>query len=376
MVKKRLNWILANKIHFVVWFLFIIYEWALVGLMNKLYPHPLVDPLHFLINICFFYVNAHYTLPFFLKKKRGVYLLLPGLILQIAVYILLHFSLDKILIATEVIQLKKVYVLNWAVVIRNLYRGIYFLGFSTGYYFLRNYIQERKRAEELEQDKLKAIIKHQQMQQELTNAQNAFLKAQINPHFLFNTLDFVYHNVNKHSPMAGEAVARLAEMMRFAIAAGEREQHIRLGDEIEQVENLIFLYQIRKNNGLAISFNYPQEALELKIIPLVLLTLVENVFKHGYLTSNEKDLAEIKLSIDNEVLTITTTNTIGRLQTLMSNKTGLKNVDERLGFAYGKNYAFNHEAKGSKFLVVLSIPISLLQHKPAVAKHATNIDIV
>ncbi|WP_162796358.1 sensor histidine kinase [Pedobacter namyangjuensis] len=263
-----------------------------------------------------------------------------------------------------------------SVIIRNLYRGIYFFGFSTGYYFLSTYLRERKRAQELEQDKLKAIIQHQQMQQELTNAQNAFLKAQINPHFLFNTLDFVYHNVNKHSPMAGEAVARLAEMMRFAIAAGEREQNIRLGDEIEQVENLIFLYQIRKNNGLAISFIYPEEALELKIIPLVLLTLVENVFKHGYLTSDEKDRAEIILAIDGEVLRIETNNSIGRLQTLMSNKTGLKNVDERLGFAYGKNYAFSHEAKGNKFSVRLSIAISLLQYKPAVAKHAKDIDII
>lgn len=371
---KRTNWWLKWRIHLLGWICYFVYEIMLLYLMGGLFSHPLVDPLHFLLNVCFFYVNALVTLPYFLKTtNRTRYFLAPVLIVQMSIYVLAHFSLDKTLIALEVINLKKVYVLNWAVITRTLYRGVYYFGFSTGYYFLSTYLRERKRAQELEQDKLKAIIQHQQMQQELTNAQNAFLKAQINPHFLFNTLDFVYHNVNKHSPMAGEAVARLAEMMRFAIAAGEREQNIRLGDEIEQVENLIFLYQIRKNNGLAISFIYPEEALELKIIPLVLLTLVENVFKHGYLTSDEKDRAEIILAIDGEVLRIETNNSIGRLQTLMSNKTGLKNVDERLGFAYGKNYAFSHEAKGNKFSVRLSIAISLLQYKPAVAKHATDI---
>jgi len=352
-----------------------LYEVVVTGLLLNNFGNPIIYLAHYSVVICFFYLHSIIILPLALKNRLSGLVLVPlFLVIELTFYsisqFLMAYFLTVIKLKTEVLKFDSAFVL------RNLYRGILFVGYATGYYFLRNYIQERKRAQELEQDKLKAIIQHQQMQQELTNAQNAFLKAQINPHFLFNTLDFVYHNVNKHSPMAGEAVARLAEMMRFAIAAGEREQNIRLVDEIEQVENLIFLYQIRKNNGLAISFIYPEEALELKIIPLVLLTLVENVFKHGYLTSDEKDRAEIILAIDGEILRIETNNSIGRLQTLMSNKTGLKNVDERLGFAYGKNYAFSHEAKGNKFSVRLSIAISLLQYKPAVAKHATDIDII
>ncbi|RYX79671.1 histidine kinase, partial [bacterium] len=74
----------------------------------------------------------------------------------------------------------------------------------------------------------------------------------------------VYHSVNKHSPVAGDAVARLAEMMRFALTAENQEQQTQLAAEIEQVENLIFLYQIRKNNQLSISFKYPQKALKIK----------------------------------------------------------------------------------------------------------------
>ncbi|RZJ81920.1 MAG: histidine kinase [Flavobacterium sp.] len=309
MEKKK--WWIKYKIHVLAWTGYFIYEIMLLYLMGGLFSHPLVDPLHFLLNVCFFYINAFITLPLFLKTSTRIrYFLVPVLIIQMAIYVLVHFSLDKILIALDVIVLKKVYVINWAVITRNLYRGVYYFGFSTGFYFLSTYLRERKRAEELEQDKLKAIIQQQQMQQDLLNAQNAFLKAQINPHFLFNTLDFVYHNVNRHSPIAGEAIARLAEMMRFAIAAGEREQSMPLSAEIEQVENLIFLYQIRKNNELAIAFNYPPAALNIKTIPLVLLTLVENIFKHGHLSKDKNHLASIELELTDDFLQITTSNTI------------------------------------------------------------------
>lgn len=360
MIKRILEWIKKMRIHFIVWIVFICYDLGLVSLMNKLTPSPIIDPLHFLINICFFYLHAHFILPWGLKNKWSIkFLLVPLILLQLVCYVLMHFSLDKILIAVEIINLKREYVLNFNVITRNLYRGIYFLGFSTGYYFLKTYLAERRKTDELEKGRLQKIIQQQQIEQELVWAKNAYLKAQINPHFLFNTLDFVYHKVNAQSEAAGEAIIKLAEMMRFAINADELEHSIVLNEEIEQVENLIYLNQMRKSLPLNLQFTYVEEIRKLRLIPLVILTLVENIFKHGDL-SNPNHPATVSLLINDQMLTIQTNNLICRQESNISNQSGLKNIHQRLIYAYGDRVVFSHNIENEYFNVIICVPLEIL----------------
>ncbi|TDO22352.1 sensor histidine kinase [Pedobacter duraquae] len=359
MNKFILAWVRDNRIHFFAWLCFFTYETILIGLMGGLFPSPLVGPLHFLVNAAFFYLHAGVILP--IRFAGGPhYLLIPAIALELACYVIVHFGLDTALIGAGVIQLKREYVLDMNVIARNLYRGIYFLGFSTGYYFLITYLEQRKKTEQLEQEKLKAVIHNQHITQQLSDAQNAFLRAQINPHFLFNTLDFIYYNVNQHSPVAGEAIARLAEMMRFSIAAGAGDTVTAMEREIEQVENLIYLNQIRKISPPVIDFNYGPECRKLKLIPLVLLTLVENIFKHGYLGSTGLEIATIHVGIIDGRLHIRTRNAINEVNSRPGMGTGLKNVSNRLLFAYGKNVTYSYARLGTNFHVEVSVPISLL----------------
>ena len=308
-------------------------------------------------------MHAEFTLPTLLQKtSRGIYVLIPALIIQLCVYVLLHFALDKLLIALEVIKLNKVYVLNLNVISRTLYRGVYFFGFSTGYYFLKTFIAERKKTAQLEKERLENIIQQQRMEQELVLAENAFLKAQINPHFLFNTLSFIHYKVSAHSEVAGEAIIKLSEMMRFAIDADDTGNHNALANEIEQVENLIYLYQIRKSAPLQIHFTYTNEVRQLRLIPLVLLTLAENIFKHADIY-NEQEPAYLHLKVADGIFKLDTANRLALQKASSSNQSGLANIKRRLFYAYGDAASFTYHTSHTHFTLSIKVPVSLLQLK-------------
>ncbi|TKC09958.1 hypothetical protein FA048_07035 [Pedobacter polaris] len=361
MLKNSLNWIKKYKIHFIVWALFMLYETVVIGLLFNLYGNPIIYIAHYIVIVSIFYVHANFILAWALRDKTNVIWRLPFIIIiQIILYILLNYSADLILIGLNLIEVKGKHNLDSTFILRNLYRGIYFLGFSTGYYFLSNFLSQRKKTEELEKEKLEKVIQQQKTEQELIIAQNAFLKAQINPHFLFNTLDFIYHKVNMHSEIAGEAVIRLSQMMRYAIDSDEMENTIYLADEIEQVENLIYLYQIRKTNDLNVYFSYTEDVKHLQLIPLVLLTLVENIFKHGDI-SDDDDIAYINLSILNELLQIQTVNLINHHKVKNTTNSGLNNIHKRLCYAYGNEVSFQYQSIDQHFKANIEIPVKLLK---------------
>lgn len=203
------------------------------------------------------------------------------------------------------------------------------------------------------------IISRQKAEQELSRAQNAFLKAQINPHFLFNTLDFIYHNVLALSPVAADAIVTLAEMMRFAIDSDKMGEFILLGDEIDQVLNLRYLNQLRKNEEPAFELLYEEEARDIKFIPLVLLTLAENIFKHGDLGDGRK--ATLQVFIAEGMLQIYSSNMSHGQQHTHSHKTGLANLEKRLHHAYGDAALFSYgNDETGQFNVWVKVPLHLL----------------
>ncbi len=360
-MKKIFDWTRKNRIHFLIWLIFIFYESILVGFLYNVFENPLVYTAHYLVIIFFFYFHADIVLSKTLKRGKQGLLILPLIIgLEIFLYTISHHIVNIILIYIGILKENTVITFDSQFALRNIYRGLYFLGFSTGYYYLRNYFKERKKTEELERQRLEGVILQQQTEQALAKAHNAFLKAQINPHFLFNTLDFVYHNVNEQSPVAGETIISLAQMMRYAIDSDKMGEFIELGDEIAQVENLIYLYQIRKNNKLEISLDYTPEVKEVKFIPLILLTLVENIFKHGNLTTEGHE-AQITLAIVEDVFYMETENLISRNISKISNNAGIANIENRLRYAYGENLSFTYgQTEDNHFKVSISMPMTAL----------------
>ena len=355
------NWFQKYKLHLLIWAIFIFYETVIVGLFFGVFGHPITYISHYIAILFLFYIHADVLFPWALKKKNATLWRLPVVFfLEITVFIIVSYLIDKLLIISDIIEDSQKFNITFLYFLKLLYRCVYFIGAATGYYYLSTYIKERRKTAELEKQHLNDIINNQKAEQELTKAQNAFLKAQINPHFLFNTLDFIYHNIDESSPVAADAVIILTEMMRYAVDADKMGDYIRLGDEIEQAENLIYLNQMRKNHTLALKLNYTDEVRQIKLIPLVVLTLVENIFKHGNL--NDPNLeAIIDIYNESDVFHISTFNFIDYKSPKNGSHSGLNNIEKRLRFAYGANVEFKYETDlDNRFSLHLSIPIKSL----------------
>ena len=119
-----------------------------------------------------------------------------------------------------------------------------------------------------------------QLQNENTRSQLQLLKAQVHPHFLFNTLNNIYSHTQKVSPVASKLVLGLSDLLRSILYECNNE-YISIRQEIGMIHNYITLEKIRYGNKLDISLDISQSAQELQIAPLLLLPLVENSFKHG-----------------------------------------------------------------------------------------------
>ena len=369
------NWAKKYKLHLLLWLLFILYESAVIGLITGVFGNLSAYVSHYALILFLFYIHADYSLPWAFKSNRMAVWRLPLIIcIEIIMFILIAYCIDELLITTHLLKIKH-YKLTYQNSLQSLYRGIYFMGFSTGYYFILRYNNERRKTNELEKQRLTDIIYRQKSEQDLTKAQNAYLKAQINPHFLFNTLDFVYHNIVALSPKGADAIITLAEMMRYAIDSDKMGDFIPLGDEIDQVENLVYLNQIRKDQELSFQLQYEEKVRKICLIPLVLLTIVENIFKHGNLNEGGQ-AALVQIYLNNETFFIETDNLINYRSLGTGNHKGLSNTEQRLKYAYGDNIIFSyHSDESNHFKLLLGIPLKQLKYPGESSKLLADNDI-
>lgn len=219
-----------------------------------------------------------------------------------------------------------------------------FVLYGTGYYFLINYIRKRERS--LIQD-----VENEKLKNDVLRTQQEFLRAQINPHLLFNTLNFIKYAARKRPEEADQAVMRLSGIMAFALE--NNSETIPVSKELEQVENIIALNQLRFNHTLNINYTRDLRNDQATIIPIVLLTLVENIFKHGNLL--EKDCPEeIYIESNDEYLLIKTSNLPNQNKSIKSTHKGLANITSRMDQFYGNSYHFRREMDGILFKIEIT----------------------
>jgi LytS/YehU family sensor histidine kinase len=225
---------------------------------------------------------------------------------------------------------------------------VFYIGLSLLIAYLTHLRDERKQRKILEAQKM-------QLEVEKSQANFNFLKAQINPHFLHNTLNFLYAKSLPYSSELSEGILTLSDIMRYALSEGNaKDGKAPLKDEIEHVRNVIKINQLRFSNNLNVKFNVEGVVNGATIIPFVLITLVENAFKHGDLKSTEYPI-EINLFIDHSKLSFYCRNKKKNGPKELSTGIGLDNIQKRLDLAYGKDYSLNVKDEADFYTTELTI---------------------
>ncbi|WP_345117304.1 sensor histidine kinase [Hymenobacter algoricola] len=207
---------------------------------------------------------------------------------------------------------------------------MYFLLPSIGYWFARNAIRLEKQKREQEHDLRVA-------ERNLMEANLAFLKNQINPHFLFNSLNFLYAQVYPYSEETAKGILLLSDIMRYALKEDDNNGKVMLEKEVQHLHNYIAINQLRFNQRLQIQFEISGSLQFMMILPLVLITFVENCFKHGELSDPQNPLL-IQITTVNNQLTFRTRNKKRDGPKEKSTGIGLDNTQRRLDMVYPERY--------------------------------------
>ncbi len=206
------------------------------------------------------------------------------------------------------------------------------------------------------ENRIKKEKKAQILLNEHNEAQLLYLKAQINPHFLFNALNNIYSLSVVKSDRTPKMILNLADLLRYTIYEGQKEK-VLITDEIMQIEKYINLFQMTKEAPVDIKFNILGDVASLRIEPMILIPLIENCVKHGDFDINPKAFTQISLEIKEEGLRFITRNSMNKIdkQKDTVGGVGLGNIQKRLQLKYPNSHTFGIKENGNTFEVLLNI---------------------
>ncbi|MEM1120467.1 MAG: sensor histidine kinase [Bacteroidota bacterium] len=210
---------------------------------------------------------------------------------------------------------------------------------------------------ELHHERQRELQRIHQLEKEKITTELKFLKAQLNPHFLFNTLNNLYSFVVNGSPKAPDMILRLSGILDYVLYRSQR-QEVQLKEEITTIEHFINLEQIRYGERLVVEFEKSGN-LTRSISPLLLLSLVENAFKHGASGDVDQPRIIIKIKGMEDAVYCTVWNTKskyqGELNDAYKEGIGLSNIKRQLNLLYPETHQLMIEDEANYFKVGVTI---------------------
>lgn len=201
----------------------------------------------------------------------------------------------------------------------------------------------------LQQDEQLKVLKEQQLIAELT-----YLKAQLQPHFFFNTLNNIYALALKQSKDTAPLVAKLSEMMRYILYQSDQKM-VLLKDEIAFIRNYVEVENIRYRSAIKINLEIQCIDNQSAISPLLLLPFIENAFKHGIAEEVATGFVTIVICKNEDELTMEVSNSIAVQQEAKNGGIGLVNVEKRLEILYPDQYQLSIQNDGKVYQVSLTL---------------------
>ncbi|HZY78234.1 MAG TPA: histidine kinase [Cyclobacteriaceae bacterium] len=308
---------------------------------------------HVAFNMIAAYINYFIFLPRFLEKHR-----------KIGRY-LLEFLIPFILITTIRVHLQRYMVDGYTYTEHYFYSNIYIVQMSATSLFVVVFVGMLRFAE----DWFMLEAKKKELENEKLTAELSFLKEQINPHFLFNTLNNLYYLAYTKSDNTTEVIAKLSQMMRYMIYESNYQQ-VELGKEIEYMQNYVSLERLRLTDQIPIEFKVEGSPSGIKVAPLILITFLENAFKHGVNANNKNAWVNLSIKVDgkNCFYTVENSKAAGakvngktngvHLDRGSKSGIGLQNVRRRLELTYPDKYELDVKDLADRYYVKLKLVLN------------------
>ena len=332
-----------RNLHILFWVLLSIFLLVLDRSDSKV----LIKVFRSLISTGFFaaivYVNWGLLIPKFLKKRNWVLYLLSLILLAILVtppQVLALFLLYDDYPSIQQLWYQKQNIL--------FFQSIFIGVSSAAFKITQDWLSHERDSKELQSQNLASELN--------------FLKSQINPHFLFNTLNNLYALSLKKSDQAPKTVLMLSEMMRYMLYECNVER-VFLQKEINYIKNYLELEKIRLGGNFDIDFQVEGEALELTIAPLMFIPFIENSFKHGVNNLLSNGFVHILLKIQNGEVSMRIANNKGTTlnngsKEKQSGGIGLINIKRRLKLIYPEKHQLSFKETDGEYAVQLNIQLN------------------
>ncbi|PKV51304.1 histidine kinase [Aquimarina sp. MAR_2010_214] len=334
--------------HILFWLCVFSYFTLSVNIDNYISYRELIDySISFIVlQIITAYTCIYILVPHFLNKGKKISFVLLVLILLICMYILfilckmyyfeskyIEFYSDEAKKYTEYSFLKRLF--SFSVFFS---KSIKFLTPTALLLMFRFYKNQQNYLKLNEQKKI---------------AELTALKNQLNPHFLFNTLNNLYALAIKKSDQTPEVIEKLSDILDYMLYRCN-SKFVSIQKEIELIENYIALEKIRYGNRVRISFQNSSTE-DSKIAPLLLLTFIENAFKHGVTQELKEAFISITISSDNNHIIFNIENSKSTIPVGNKNQQciGLNNVQKQLDLLYGDDHSLDIKEESDKYCVRL-----------------------
>jgi len=295
-----------------------------------------------LFTIIIFYVHALYLFPELFREKKYVTYFLYSLLL-LSVMVVLRLA-GEYLILSGLPMFGNEPIISTPKLIYRCAMGIITMVVSVPIKYMIDYFQLQARQQQLVNQQLEAEMK--------------YLKMQVNPHFLFNTLNNLLYLTKTKSDAAPGVVEKLANLMRYMLEK-ESVEFVPMNEELEFIKSYLDLEKIRIPK-IDIEFNVSGETENKQIPPMLLIPLVENSFKHGVDKSSLQNFVKISAEIkDNKFNFIVENPLYQKEKDGTSGGIGLQNLEKRLQLLFKKDFTFKTQTSDkNNFISELSIPLN------------------
>jgi len=310
--------------------------------------------------VVIFYAHFILCAAYFQKHKRRFFIASLGLFF---VYLLINygFAVSDYKRVTDT----NLYPKSTFLLLRAFSTSIYYLviiAFSTVYWSLKKSGESESENEKIQATlKLKNVHLEQQklvLERDLFQSENNFLRAQINPHFLYNCLNFLYAKTFQQQPKVADGIMLLSQIMRYSLTDFSGANGLaKLDEELVHIENVIRINRLRFEHSLQVQLKVEGQTAGKKIAPMLLITLVENIFKHGDLQdASFPATISCQVNAETKLLYFTTCNKTNKTTSADSSGLGIGNIRQRLQLLYKDNFTLDLIENDSRYKALLVIP--------------------